>query len=182
MYLDKKYFIGIGLIFICLVAIIVLKSNQTTVSNQLPEGNQITENTSEPLPPKAMMSVKLYYPSSELAREFGDPCSPETISNVERLIEKTNTPIKDTLTLLIKGDITDNERFQGLESEFPNKDFTLLDARLKNGVLTLKFTEVPGFTTGGACRVGILKNQIIFTAKQFPEVKEVVFEPPVFEP
>jgi len=47
----------------------------------------------------------------------------------------------------------------------------------------LKFTEVPGFTSGGSCRVGLLMEEILKTVKQFPQVKSIVLEPEsLFEP
>jgi hypothetical protein len=50
-------------------------------------------------------------------------------------------------------------------------------------VLTLKFTEVPGFTDGGSARMLILSSTIEKTALQFPGVKEVVFLPEtLFQP
>jgi spore germination protein GerM len=93
------------------------------------------------------------------------------------------TPIKDAISLLIKGELTEEERAQGFTTEFPNEDFKLLDVNLKDGVLYLEFTEVPGFTTGGSCRISLLTNQIIKTAKQFLGVNEVVLLPEsIFQP
>jgi regulator of protease activity HflC (stomatin/prohibitin superfamily) len=71
----------------------------------------------------------------------------------------------------------------GFSTEFPNADFKLLDSSLKNGTLTLKFSEVPGFTTGGSCRVGILTQEILKTVRQFPQVKKIELYPDLlFQP
>ena len=69
-------------------------------------------------------------------------------------------------------------------TEFPNKDFTLLSSDLSSdGILTLQFSEVPGFTDGGSARILLLSNLIKKTALQFPGVKEVVFAPEtLFQP
>jgi len=121
-----------------------------------------------------------YYKQSE---DENLACGPEAVLPVRREIEATQTPIKDTINLLIKGELTEEERAQGFTTEFPNPDFKLVGVNLKDGVLYLEFTEVPGFTTGGSCRVSLLTNQIIKTAKQFPEVKEVVLLPEsLFQP
>ena len=69
-------------------------------------------------------------------------------------------------------------------TEFPNKDFALLSADIDDdGILTLEFTEVPGFTDGGSARMLILSSLIEKTALQFPAVKKVVFTPEtLFQP
>lgn len=59
----------------------------------------------------------------------------------------------------------------------------LLNYNLNNGVLTLTFSEVLGFTSGGSSRVILLASQIEKTALQFNEVKEVVLKPEtLFQP
>ncbi|MDD3170611.1 MAG: GerMN domain-containing protein [Candidatus Pacebacteria bacterium] len=121
-----------------------------------------------------------YYKQSE---DEGLACGPDAVLPVGRKIETTLTPIKDTINLLIKGELTEEEKIQGFTTEFPNPDFKLLDVNLKDGVLYLEFTEVPGFTTGGSCRISLLTNQIIKTAKQFPGVNEVILLPEsIFQP
>lgn len=110
-------------------------------------------------------------------------CSVDYILPVKRLIDASDNQIKDAIELLIEGKLTEKEKSEGFSTEFPNKDFKLLKSSLLDGVLTLNFSEVPGFTTGGICRVKILGSEIIRTAKQFTEVKKVVFEPEtLFEP
>lgn len=113
-------------------------------------------------------------------------CSQEAILPVARTIALTNTPIQDSINLLIKGELTEAEKQRGFSTEFPNENFKLLGANLAGQVLTLEFTEVPGFTGGGACRVGLLAGQIIKTAKQFgtaEPITEVRFKPEsLFQP
>lgn len=131
--------------------------------------------------------IKLFFYNEKRDKELGGnggvACSRDAVLPVDRQITFTNTPIQDAIRELIKGEITAAETAQGFKSEFPEEGFELIGANLKNGVLTLEFTEVPGFTTGGSCRVTILANQIIKTAQQFPEVKEVRFKPEsLFQP
>jgi hypothetical protein len=80
--------------------------------------------------------------------------------------------------------LTETEKLSGFVTEYPNADFKLLESNLSDaGTLTLKFTEVPGFTSGGSCRVGIMMQEILKTVRQFPEVKRIVFKPDsLFEP
>jgi hypothetical protein len=110
-------------------------------------------------------------------------CGIKYVLPIEREIDLTQTPLQDAINLLIKGEITQEEKEKGFITEFPNEDFKLISANLKEGVLYLEFTEVPGFTSGGSCRVSILANQIIKTAKQFLGVNEVILLPEsIFQP
>lgn len=127
--------------------------------------------------------VSLFYYNFE-ADKNGDEnvlCSADAVQPVERIVEEKS--IEETIKMLLGGEIKEYEAEIGFQSEFPNSDFKLLDINLKDGVLTLEFTEVPGFTSGGSCRVELLKAQIEKTAMQFPEVDGVVIEPEtLFQP
>lgn len=125
--------------------------------------------------------VQLYYYNQLEDKDI--ECGNKYVLPVEREIELTKTSIQDTINLLIKGEITEEEKEAGFVTEFPNSDFKLLSANLKDGVLSLEFTEVPGFTTGGSCRISILASQIIKTAEQFSGVNEVILLPEsIFQP
>jgi len=133
------------------------------------------------LPTANKTRIKLYYYNK--LKDQDKSFAPKYVLPVERQIAKTKTPIQDTIKLLIQGKLTWQEKSAGFASEFPNSDFSLKSVKLKKDVLYLEFTEVPGFTTGGAGRVGLLAAQIEKTAKQFPQVKVVVFEPEtLFQP
>ena len=110
-------------------------------------------------------SIKLYYYDQWLDKdEFGNiACSRKGLVPVERIIPITKTPIQDTIKLLLSSGLADLE------------GVLLKGASLKDGVLTLEFDDPNNKTVGGACRVGILWFQIEATAKQFTEVKEVLF-------
>ena len=134
---------------------------------------------------KEFITVRLYYPNTILANRLGTggECDPRNITYVERSIELTKTPIQDTVRLLIRGQLTDKEKANGFNTEFPNKNFKLLGADLSDGSLTLFFNDVPGFTVGGSCRVGLLSSSIEKTAIQFGSVREVKFSPEsLFQP
>jgi len=143
----------------------------------------IKEESSQESPRPESILIKLYYYNQDKAEEIGDLCSSDAVITVERKIPASPNPIRDTIRLLIKGELTAKEKEQGFSTEFPNSEFKLSGSKLENGVLSLEFTEVPGFTNGGSCRIGILKAQIEKTAKQFPIVKEVVIKPEyLFQP
>jgi hypothetical protein len=109
-------------------------------------------------------------------------CSAKGLSPVSRTLPLTNTPIQDAVKELLKGP-QPSERTQFPNTEFPLPDVSLTAASLSNGVLTLTFSDPDGSTSGGSCRVSILKAQIEATAKQFGGVNSVHFMPiGVFEP
>jgi len=130
--------------------------------------------------------VLLYYYNPELDRdETGNiKCSRDGLVSVTREIPLSQTPIQDTIKLLIAGSLTKEEKSQGITTEYPLEGFSLVETNLKSdGTLILKFDDLLNKTSGGSCRVGILWFQIEATAKQFPEVKNVKFLPEeLFQP
>lgn len=133
----------------------------------------------------AQRTVKLYYYNSNLDKDdTGNVlCSEKGLVAVEREIPITQTPIQDTINLLLKGQLTSQERDKGITAGYPLEGFGLEAASLNNGVLTLTFEDQNNKSGGGSCRVGILWFQIEATAKQFSEVKEVKFMPEeLFQP
>jgi len=134
---------------------------------------------------KEYRTVKLYYYNPELDKdESGNVlCSRRGLVPLERKISISNTPIQDAIRLLLRGELTQEERAQGITTEYPLEGFSLKGASLKEGTLTLEFEDLNNKTVGGACRVGILWFQIEATAKQFPEVQQVRFLPEeIFQP
>src|SRR3989344_51479 len=131
------------------------------------------------------MPVKLFYYNSELDKDIEGniQCSRQGLVPVARVIKRTQTPIQDTVRLLLRGEITQEEKVQGVTSEFPLEGVSLTGASLKNGTLTLAFSDPQNRTSGGSCRAGILWFQIEATAKQFSEVQSVTFMPEeLFQP
>ncbi|PIR88802.1 MAG: hypothetical protein COU09_00280 [Candidatus Harrisonbacteria bacterium CG10_big_fil_rev_8_21_14_0_10_44_23] len=130
-------------------------------------------------------TVKLYYyNSSQDEDENGNiMCSKQGLVAVERDIPVTQTPIQDTVRLLLKGEITEAETAQGITTEYPLIGFEPEGASLANGILTLGFSDPNNSSSGGSCRAGILWFQIEETAKQFDGVYEVYFQPEeLFQP
>ena len=130
-------------------------------------------------------TINLYYYNSSLDKdETGNiMCSEKGIVEVKREIEKTITPIQDSIKLLLNGDLTEEEKALGIETEYPLEGFSLKGASLKDGELTLEFEDLNNKTIGGSCRTAILWFQIRNTAMQFPEVKTVKFIPEeLFQP
>jgi len=131
--------------------------------------------------------ILLYYynPEKDKDKNGNIKCSKEGLVAIEREIPVSKTPIQDTINLLLKGkeNLTQSEINQNITTEYPLEGFSLKEASLKNGILTLKFEDFQNKTIGGSCRVNILWSQLEATAKQFPEVKEVRFLPEeLFQP
>ncbi len=148
----------------------------------------LPENADElrvPIVFKQGKEVNLYYYNPNLDKdETGNTlCSRNGLVAVKRTIPLTQTPIQDTISLLLLGELTPQEKAQGITTEYPLEGFSLKGASLKDGILTLEFDDPYNKTVGGSCRVGILWFQIEATAKQFPEVKRVRFLPEeLFQP
>lgn len=129
--------------------------------------------------------VQLFYyrPTQDADKTGNLLCSRQGLVAVDRQIVKTMTPIQDTIKELLKGQLTPEEKARGIVTEFPLPGVSLEGANLKEGVLTLEFTDPQKKTGGGSCRVGILWLQIETTAKQFTDVKKVLFKPEeLFQP
>ena len=133
---------------------------------------------------KTKMVKLYYYNKTEDEKKFGYvACSEESVLPVERKIFLTSTPIQDTINLLLQGNIFDSEKQSGFSSEFPIDGLILIGANLKDGILTLEFSDSLNKTNGGSCRVGLLRTQIEKTAGQFDGVKEVKLIPEyIFQP
>ncbi len=128
-----------------------------------------------------------YYNSNNDKDEKGNiKCSEAGLVFIEREIPLTQTPIQDTIKLLLKGkeNLSELELKQGIETEFPLLGFKLKSANLKSdGTLILEFEDLYNQTSGGSCRVKILWLQIEKTAKQFKNVLKVEFKPEyLFQP
>ncbi|OGZ32496.1 MAG: hypothetical protein A2V69_02200 [Candidatus Portnoybacteria bacterium RBG_13_40_8] len=148
----------------------------------------LPENADElrmPILFKQGRGVSLYYYNPDLDKDETDNtmCSRNGLVSVKRTIPITQTPIQDTIKLLLKGELTQVERDNGLTTEYPLEGFSLKSASLREGVLTLTFDDLLSKSSGGSCRAGILWFQIEATAKQFSEVKQVRFLPEeLFQP
>ncbi len=130
-------------------------------------------------------AVKLYYYSPNKDRDARGNilCSRQGLVAVGRQIPLTNTPIQDTIKLLLQGRVTEQEKSQGISTEYPLPGLELKSANQVNRSLTLEFVDPQNKTAGGSCRVGVLWFQIEATAKQFPGITEVIFKPEeLFQP
>jgi len=147
-------------------------------------GSVVTVRSITSLSTETGTPIKLYfYNPTRDQGPGGIQCSKNGLVAVERIIPKTTTPLTDAVKLLLRGEISDEERTSGIESELPLSGVTLKNATLTDGVATLTFDDPQNKTGGGSCRVSILWAQIEATAKQFPTVQNVRFAPEkLFQP
>lgn len=137
---------------------------------------------------QAQQQVSLYYydPDLDLDANGNIQCSADGLAPVQRQApggQSGERLIEETIRLLLTGELTADERAQGLTTEYPLEGVTLDDVALQDGVVTLTFSDPNNLTSGGACRASILWLQIEQTALQFDGVDEVRFEPAdLFQP
>jgi len=135
----------------------------------------ITSLTTNWYGPEEKVKVVLYYYNQ--LKDENNTCSFGFIEPIEREISASGDIIKQTVDLLIAGQLTKEEKLAGLKSE-SNSEFKLLKYNLSDsGTLTMEFTEIPGLTSGNSCNVGLMMQEILKTVRQFPQVKRIVFKP-----
>ncbi len=86
--------------------------------------------------------------------------------------------LTETVQLLLEGELTEEDTALGVKANFPLTRFSLLSSTLDSkGVLTLTFDDPRKSSSGGSCRVSILRAQIEATARQFDGVIQVNLKP-----
>jgi hypothetical protein len=165
----------------------------TKLDALLPSGSVVSPSmpSAPTIPtPGTLQTVKLFYFNQAADEKLPalDRVNISSIMPVERTVTVESTNLKDLVTAaiteLLKGSLTTQDTDAGFISNFPNSDFKLLDVSVdEEGTVTLEFSEVPGFTSGGAAAMGIMSEMIKKTAGQFAGIKGVQFEPDtLFQP
>ncbi len=144
------------------------------------------QSTVSPFATQTSTKVALYYFNAKEDAKLPpeQQVNVDSILPVYRMFPATDDLLRDAINYLIQWALFGTEKDQWFTTDFPNAKFRLLSTNITaEGILTLEFTEVPGFTDGGSARMLIMANSIIKTAKQFPGVKKVVFVPEtLFQP
>lgn len=146
----------------------------------------------QPVPPSSdtepvvqKKSIQLfYYDSSQDQDENGQIlCSEKGLVAVEREIPVSQNLIYDAVDLLLEGELTAEERDRGITTEYPLPGVELEEVFTKNDIVFLQLADPEYKTSGGACRVSILRYQIEATVRQFEGANEVIFTPEeLFQP
>lgn len=129
-------------------------------------------------------TIQIYAYNADLDQgPGGAQCDAKGLVAVERRIPATEKPLTDALQILLNYKVSPAEKSRGLSSEFPLDGFTLASAVVKDGVATLVFDDPLFKTSGGSCRVAILRAQIEATTRQFNTVHSVRILPEeLFQP
>lgn len=126
-----------------------------------------------------LSQVNLYYynESADMSEDGNVQCASDAVLSVSRQVSVSENPIQDTINLLIKGELTEEEISDDFSTEFPLNGFELVSVNLLDGSLSLEFSDPNNLSSGGSCRVNILRAQIEKTALQFEGVASVRFLP-----
>ncbi len=157
---------------------------RVTVSGELLTGAVRVRELQVAVPHDTGKTVSMYYydPNKDLDETGNVMCSKEGLVRVERVLP-SDISLEELLRLHLRGEISETERQQGITTEFPLQGLALVSARIDNGMAILTFDDPDNKTSGGACRVGVLWEQIAATAMQFEGVTDVRFEPDtLFQP
>ena len=179
--------ISIGLLLILVAGgYFLLASNQNRV---VPEQEEIVtepgqEQTDSDEPPGERTVNLFYYDSTRDQDANGNVmCTEKGRVPVSRKISSM-TPIEETIRLLLSGSLTAEERARGITTEYPLSGVSLTSVALReNGELRIALNDPEHRTGGGSCRAAVLLAQLRATALQFPQVREVSFQPEdLFQP
>tara|TARA_B100000378_G_scaffold275702_1_gene272225 strand:- start:597 stop:1094 length:498 start_codon:yes stop_codon:yes gene_type:complete len=129
--------------------------------------------------------VNLYYYNPELDTVDGSiMCSDAGLVAVERTLTDSQDIIRDTLELLLTGELSNKEMADGVTTEFPLVELEVENITIdESGLMTLTLSDPTNATVGGSCRVAVLFAQIQATATQFDNISEIEILPAdLFQP
>jgi len=125
--------------------------------------------------PNEEVTLYFYRESADRDPDGNILCSPDAVLPVTRTLSDASA--KGVLRALLQG-TTESEGREGYSSEFPLQGVELVGvSRGDDGVLTITLLDTYFKTSGGSCRVGILRAQVEKTALSIPGVESVVIEP-----
>lgn len=166
--------IGVFFFVLALGTGYLLQNKRAPWTTPPPESVLVTEGQTIPL---------YFYRLADDTDENGNTlCTKKGLVRVARKLPEGHT-LEDRIRLLLKGELTSEERAQGISTEFPLAGFSLESVTIQNRKATLTFSDVLSKTTGGACRTALLWYQIEQTALAYPDIRDVEFKPDtLFQP
>jgi spore germination protein GerM len=178
IFKNKKAFLaGTVILLVIIVAVVAfflvpsrLTEEQTVLSRQM---------TTKPMDGTDTLAINLYFPNFSKAGAGADTCGKQVLFPLERGVSFQSNYIDNTVKFLLRGRLTYPETNDGYSSDFPHAGFSLVGSELnKQGTLTLRFSEVEGFSVrGDSCQMKRVAESIRLTVMQYPDVKKVIFEP-----
>lgn len=165
------------------IALIVLVAVFFGADRVLPES---TEPSVAPQAEAPVHAVQLFYydPARDTDAQGNIMCSRDGLSAVTREVTGAQ-PLRATLDLLLRGELTAAERAEGITTEFPLAGVSIVSVALDahSGEARITLADPQRKLVGGSCRTAVLAAQLSETALQFPGVTSVTFLPEdVFQP
>jgi spore germination protein GerM len=119
-------------------------------------------------PAEGTQILKVFFNNSNLDPE----ASCNKVFPVEREVEKTQTPARKALEMLLLGP-TESEKENGYFTSI-NPGVKIQSLVIENGIAKVDFDEALEFRVGGSCRVSAIRAEITQTLKQFLTVSSVI--------
>jgi hypothetical protein len=152
----------------------------TMEAKQCPDGTYVGRTGARcAFAPCGEVTLKTFFYSA--ARDT-DPygnilCSSKGIVAVPKKVSAEEYTITRALHELMRGELTARQKAEGLSTEFPLSGLSLVGVAVEGGTAEITFIDPLSRTSGGSCRVSVLRAQIEATVSQFPGVSRVVLKP-----
>lgn len=150
----------------------------------------VGQDTPDPVPgngDSSEQTVRVYfYNESEDVDETGNiACSPDAVQFVERTVPADtyeDNPVEIVLEELFEGP-TGAEQERGFSSEFPLDRVEVESIEVSDGEAVVTLSDPENATSGGSCRVTLLRAQVEKTIQDAAGTEEVVLQPEtLFQP
>lgn len=129
------------------------------------------------------VTIYLYDARRDLDQNGNVLCGAQGLVPSTRTVPQSEAKLAAALGELFAGNLTEDERGRGLATEFPLAGVRLEGVSVEGGTATIAVRDPDYKTSGGACRVSIMRAQIERTAREFSIVERVRFTPDgVFQP
>lgn len=179
----QKYYpyltVIVSVIFIILTGMTLSGSENIETEDAVTTVSTTTATTTD----TQLVNLYYYSPEKDMDESGRLQCSAAGLIALPRQIEKSETPIVDTLQLLLSGDQKTIESRRGVTTEFPLPDLALVGVHVRDGVAVIALDDPKHRTSGGSCRATVLRKQVTETVMQFPAVAKVRFIPDMlFQP
>ncbi|HEX8591468.1 MAG TPA: GerMN domain-containing protein [Candidatus Paceibacterota bacterium] len=178
----QRVAIGFAVLIVAMVALGLHFGNRPSPEPVVPAA---PADPASPAPAIETMPVTIYlYDARRDMDASGNVlCSAQGLVPSTRTVPQTEARLAAALGELFAGSLTEEERGRGLRTEFPLEGVRLSEVEVDNGTAVITVRDPDHKSSGGACRVNIMRAQIERTAREFSTVERVRFAPEgVFEP
>jgi hypothetical protein len=119
-----------------------------------------------------------FYSEARDTEQYGNIlCSSKGLVAVPKKVVAEKYTITHALNELLRGEITTKQKADGLSTEFPLTGLSLVGVSVENGTAEILFMDPLHRSSGGSCRVSILRAQVEATVRQFPGINRVIIKP-----